>query len=184
MARPASVTGKPIDGTARAPRGDARVSREDFKAALARHACGVVVVTARAQDGPAGLTATSFTSVSLEPPLVSFYVAQSSTTLPHLRAAPTFAVNVLGDHQADLAARFAARDVDRFAAPTRWRPGPGGEPLLAEAAVHLLCTWYATHAVGDHWLVVGRVDGVEHGRPGAEPLLYHRGRFGRFHPHR
>ena len=198
MARPASVTGRSVTGREavrgdreavrsdrKAVRGDRGAVRgDDFRTALARHAAGVVVVTALADAGPAGLTATSFTSVSLDPPLVSFYVAQSSTTLPQLRSARGFAVNVLGHHQSELAARFAAKDVDRFAAPTRWHPGPDGEPLLDDAAVHLLCDWYATHAVGDHWLIIGQVTGVVHGGPDAAPLLYHRGRFGRFHPHR
>ncbi|MCW2915755.1 MAG: flavin reductase domain protein FMN-binding protein [Actinomycetia bacterium] len=172
LARPAPVTGE----------NSPQISAEDFRSALARHAAGVVVVTARPDPGPAGLTATSFTSVSLDPPLVSFYVAQSSTTLPGLREASTFAVNVLGHDQSALAARFAARDVDRFAEPTRWSPGPAGEPLLDGAVAYLLCEWYATYAVGDHWLIVGRVTGIGLGEAEA-PLLYHRGAFGRFHPH-
>ncbi|MGI8336360.1 flavin reductase family protein [Actinomadura scrupuli] len=172
LARPAPVTGEDL----------AQITPEEFRSALARHAAGVVVVTARPEAGPAGLTATSFTSVSLDPPLVSFYVAQSSLTLPRLREAPTFAVNVLGHEQAELAARFAARDVDRFAEPTAWSAGPAGEPLLEGAVAHLVCEWYATHAVGDHWLIVGRVTGVRLGESAA-PLIYHRGVFGRFHPH-
>ncbi|WP_018655512.1 flavin reductase family protein [Actinomadura flavalba] len=160
------------------------VTGDSFRDALARHAAGVVVVTARpARDEPAGLTATSFTSVSLDPPLVSFYVAASSSTFPRLRAAATFAVNVLGHDQAELAARFASRDVDRFAAPTRWRPGPGGEPLLEGAAVRLRCDWHSLREIGDHLLVVGRVIGVEVGAT-ETPLLYHHGRFGHFTAHR
>ena len=164
MARPASVTG------------------DAFRRALGRHAAGVVVVTAESRrDGPVGLTATSFTSVSLDPPLVSFYVAQSSTTLPALQTAATFAVNVLTHGQSGLAARFAARDVDRFDG-TRWHPAPSGEPLLDDVAVHLLCAWHATHAIGDHLLVVGRVTGIRLGEAEA-PLLYHGGRFGGFAAH-
>jgi flavin reductase (DIM6/NTAB) family NADH-FMN oxidoreductase RutF len=172
LARPAPVTGEDF----------AQITQDGFRSALARHAAGVVVVTARPESGPAGLTATSFTSVSLDPPLVSFYVAQSSATLPRLREAPTFAVNVLGHDQAELAARFAARGVDRFAGPTRWSTGPAGEPLLDGAVAHLVCEWYITHSVGDHWLIVGRVTGLRLGEAGT-PLLYHRGSFGRFHPH-
>jgi flavin reductase (DIM6/NTAB) family NADH-FMN oxidoreductase RutF len=172
LARPAPVTGEDFP----------QITGDDFRSALGRHAAGVVVVTARPDSGPTGLTATSFTSVSLDPPLVSFYVAQSSTTLPALQRAPSFAVNVLGHDQAELAARFAARDVDRFAEPTRWSAGPEGEPLLDGAVVQLLCEWYLTHAVGDHWLIVGRVTGAQLGEAEA-PLLYHRGTFGRFHPH-
>ncbi|MDL4777544.1 MULTISPECIES: flavin reductase family protein [Thermomonosporaceae] len=161
------------------------VTGDSFRDALARHAAGVVVVTSQpASGGPAGLTATSFTSVSLAPPLVSFYVAVSSSTFPRLRAAPAFAVNVLGHDQAEVAGRFAARDVDRFAAPTRWRRGPAGEPLLDGAAVRLRCGWHSVQEIGDHLLVVGRVVAVELGAAGTAPLLYHRGRFGRFAAHR
>ncbi|GAA3446520.1 flavin reductase family protein [Planomonospora venezuelensis] len=153
-----------------------------FRRALAVHAAGVVVITAQSGGVPAGMTATSFSSVSLDPPLVAFYVDQDSTTWPRLRAADHFAVNILGSDQAELAARFAGRGVDRFAAPTRWSPGPLGAPLLRDVSAHLVCLPYETTAVGDHILVVGLVaEAVVHG-PG-RPLLYHQGRFGRFIPH-
>ncbi|MFB4316046.1 flavin reductase family protein [Actinomadura sp. 21ATH] len=153
-----------------------------FRRALALHAAGVVVVTAAAGGGPAGLTATSFSSVSLDPPLVSFYVDRSSTTWPALREAGRFAVNILAGDQSALAARFARRGVDRFAPPTRWHPDEHGTPLLDGVCAHLLCVPYDTIAIGDHVLAVGRVTGaaVRDDRP----LLYHRGRFGRFHPER
>src|SRR3954471_15497917 len=107
-----------------------------FRRVLGRHAAGVVVVTG---PGPTGLTATSLTSVSLDPPLVSFCVDRSSTTWPDLRTAEVFAVNVLGGDQAAIATRFARRGVDRFGPPTRWRPGPYGVPILAGITAHLLC---------------------------------------------
>jgi len=157
------------------------VDPETYKAVLARHAAGVVVVTARPSAGPAGLTATSFTSVSLRPPLVAFYVARTSTTWPNLRTAPNFAVNILTEDQSELASRFARSAHDRFAPPTRWRTGPYGAPLLDDAAAHLHCHWHTVSPVGDHWLVVGRVTGAEAGEP-TPPLLYHRGRFGGFQP--
>ena len=150
-----------------------------FRLALRRHAAGVVVVTGQ---GPVGLTATSLTSVSLDPPLVSFCVARDSTTWPDLRQAEFFAVNVLAGDQTAVAARFADRDVDRFGAPTRWRVGPYDVPILCGVAAHLLCEPYDTIALGDHWLVVGLVIGAELGESG-EPLLYHHGRYGAFNPH-
>ncbi|SEG54307.1 NADH-FMN oxidoreductase RutF, flavin reductase (DIM6/NTAB) family [Thermomonospora echinospora] len=160
---------------------DQVIDEDRFRRALALHAAGVVVVTATSGGAPAGLTATSFSSVSLAPPLVSFYVAHTSTTWPSLRAAQRFAVNILSSGQADLATRFALRGVDRFAAPTRWRPAADGTPLLEGVCAHLLCTPHTTIDIGDHVLVVGRVTGVEVRDPG-DPLLYHRGRFGDFHP--
>lgn len=159
----------------------AHVDPETYKAVLARHAAGVVIVTAAPDGGPAGLTATSFTSVSLRPPLVAFYVARTSTTWPGLRTAPGFAVNILNEEQSELAARFARASRDRFAPPTRWHTGPYGAPLLDDAAGHLHCHWHTVTPVGDHWLVVGHVADAEAGAPTA-PLLYHRGKFGAFHP--
>jgi flavin reductase (DIM6/NTAB) family NADH-FMN oxidoreductase RutF len=155
------------------------VDGDSFRRALGRYAAGVVVVTG---PGPVGLTATSFISVSLDPPLVSFCVGRASTTWPDLRKAPTFAVNVLATDQAELASRFAGRGIDRFAPPTSWHPGPGGVPILDGTAAHLLCEPYDTVAMGDHWLVVGLVVETGLGAPGV-PLLYHRGRYGRFSPH-
>jgi flavin reductase (DIM6/NTAB) family NADH-FMN oxidoreductase RutF len=150
-----------------------------FRETLGRHAAGVVVVTG---PGPVGLTATSMTSVSLDPPLVSFCVGRDSTTWPELRTAPTFAINVLSDDQAAIASRFAGRGIDRFAPPTTWRPGPNGVPILEGTTAHLICEPYDTIALGDHWLVVGLVVGTDLGVAG-DPLLYHLGRYGRFDPH-
>jgi flavin reductase (DIM6/NTAB) family NADH-FMN oxidoreductase RutF len=158
------------------------VDRDRFRSALAVHAAGVVVVTARPGGVPVGLTATSFSSVSLSPPLVSFYVDQSSTTWPWLREADQFAVNVLASDQADIAARFARKGIDRFAAPTRWTPGADGVPLLDDVSAHLVCRPHTTVEVGDHILVVGLVTDTVLG-PSGRPLLYHQGRFGRFIPH-
>jgi flavin reductase (DIM6/NTAB) family NADH-FMN oxidoreductase RutF len=158
---------------------DRAVDADEFRQALAVHASGVVVITATSGGAPVGLTATSFCSVSLDPPLVSFYVDQSSTTWPWLRSADHFAVNVLAGDQADLASRFARKGIDRFAEPTRWRPGPLGAPLLQDVSAHLICLPYETRDVGDHVLVVGLVAEAGVRDPG-RPLLYHRGRFGRF----
>lgn len=158
------------------------VGAEPFRRALAVHASGVVVITAQNDGVPVGLTATSFSSVSLEPPLVSFYVDQSSTTWPWLRGADHFCVNILASDQADLAARFATKGVDRFAPPTDWRPGPLGAPLLLDVSAHLICLPYETAEVGDHVLVVGLVAEANTHRHG-RPLLYHQGRFGRFLAH-
>jgi flavin reductase (DIM6/NTAB) family NADH-FMN oxidoreductase RutF len=154
---------------------------DQFRTALAQHAAGVVIVTARPEGVPVGLTATSFSSVSLDPPLVSFYVDQSSTTWPWLRLADHFAVNVLAGHQHDLATRFARRGIDRFAAPTRWRPGPHETPLLEDVSAHLICIPHTTVEIGDHTLVVGLVTAAA--TTPARPLLYHRGQYGRFLPH-
>ncbi|GAA3579871.1 flavin reductase family protein [Nonomuraea rosea] len=169
-------------GSRRAMGAARALDADGFRRALAVHAAGVVVITAQSRSVPVGLTATSFSSVSLDPPLVSFYVDRSSTTWPALRAADHFAVNVLASDQAELASRFARKDVDRFAEPTRWRPGPLGAPLLQDVSAHLICLPHETVDVGDHILVVGLVaEARVHGQ--GRPLLYHQGRFGRFIAH-
>ncbi|TMR07348.1 flavin reductase family protein [Actinomadura soli] len=150
-----------------------------FREALGRHASGVVAITAIVGGTPVGLTATSFTSVSLAPPLISFYIADSSTTWPELRRARLFGVHLLAAEQADLAARFAARGADRFAPPTAWRPSEENVPLIDGAVAHVICDRHETHAIGDHWLVVGHVRRALLNRQ-RSPLLYHKGAFGGF----
>jgi flavin reductase (DIM6/NTAB) family NADH-FMN oxidoreductase RutF len=153
------------------------IQAQHFKDTLKAHAAGVVVVTGQTGGTPAGLTATSFTAVSLDPPLVSFYAAKSSTTWPTLRTAEHFAVNVLAQGQDGIAARFAGRGLDRFAG-TSWYPNEHGVPLLEGAVAQLTCEPYDTIEIGDHELVVGLViDAVVRTEL---PLLYHQGRFGRF----
>lgn len=148
---------------------------EPLRRAMAQHAAAVAVVTG---PGPVGLTVTTFNSASLDPPLVSFLVAKSSATWPRLRDARVFAGNVLAAGQADVADRFARRDTDRFGPHTRWWSGPLGVPLIAGAACHVACELDEVIAVGDHWLVVGRVVHAE--ARGAPPLLRHAGRYGWF----
>lgn len=130
------------------------VSAGVFRQSLARHAAGVVIVTL---PGPAGLTVTSFSSASLDPPLVSFYIGHGSSNWPSVRSATCFAVNVLGHGQQEVAARFARKGADRFGPLTRWSHGPSGLPLLAGATTHLICARHAPVTVGDHDLVIGEV---------------------------
>lgn len=161
---------------------DQTIDADRFRRTLALHAAGVVVVTAAPGGVPAGLTATSFTSVSLDPPLVSFCIERSSPAWPGLAEAELLAVNLLAGHQAPIATRFTRDDVDRFGVPTAWRPGPGGVPLLEEVTAHLLAVPHSVTEIGDHCLMVGLVIGARTGH-GGTPLLYHHGRFGRFIPH-
>jgi flavin reductase (DIM6/NTAB) family NADH-FMN oxidoreductase RutF len=164
--------------------GHAAVDPGTFREALARHAAGVVIVTAsRRTDGaPVGLTATSFSSASLNPPLVSFYIDRSSTTWPSLRTADHFAVNILAGGQSNLANRFARRGIDRFAPPTTWHPHNQHDlPVLDGACAQIICRPHTTLDIGDHTLVIGLVTAVDT-HEGNRPLLYHQGRYGRFLP--
>jgi flavin reductase (DIM6/NTAB) family NADH-FMN oxidoreductase RutF len=151
------------------------VDADTFRRALSRHPAGVAIVTLR---GPAGLTVTSFSSASLAPPLVSFYIGHGSSCWPLVRGAAHFAVNLMGNGCEEVAARFARKGADRFGPLTRWEPGPGGLPLLAGATTHLICTVHALVPVGDHELVIGQVTGATNG-VSAPPLLHHEGRFTR-----
>lgn len=158
------------------------VDGERFRQGLAMHASGVVVITASVEDRPVGLTISSFSSVSLHPPLVSFYIDRASTTWRSFRLAGHFTVNILASDQADVAIRFALKGVDRFAAPTCWSRGPDGVPLLDGVSAHLICRQHSTREVGDHILVIGHVVEVSV-RATSQPLLYHQGRFGRMLVH-
>ncbi len=149
------------------------VGAEEYRAALRRHAAGVVVVTAA---GPVGLTVTSLISLSLEPPLVSFAVAVTASAHDALTAAPTFVVNFLAADQAGIAVRFATTGIDRFAPPLRWSNLATGEPVLLDAPAYLRCAVTDRVPAGDHVLLIGQVlDTRAHRRH--EPLLYHEGRY-------
>jgi flavin reductase (DIM6/NTAB) family NADH-FMN oxidoreductase RutF len=149
---------------------------ELFRSLLRRHAAGVVVVTVPGSP-PSGFTATSFTSVSLHPPLVSFCLNRSASSWPAVSVAEYAAVHVLAHGHEQLARTFATSGIDRFAAPTRWQPGPFGVPLLDDAAAVLVCRIGDRVAAGDHTIVLAEpVDG-QHRDDSQTPLLYHMGRY-------
>lgn len=145
-----------------------------FRSVLARFATGVVVLTGTTPDGPAGLTCQSFSSLSLDPPLVVLSTARSSRTWPRIAATGRFAVNVLGADQQAVSTRFAVSGGDKFAGQG-WRAGALGNPLLDGAIAHVECDIDAVHDGGDHRIVVGRVRALE--APGLDarsPLVYYR----------
>ena len=143
------------------------VDAPTLRSVLRSHASGVAVLTARGSDGrPVGVTLTSFTSISARPALVGFALAGTSNTWALIRDGDWFGVQLLGGRQADVARRFAAPDVDRFAPPTSWHHGPHGVPLLDGCLCWLLCSPYHRVTLGDHHLVVGAVEQVERGVPG------------------
>lgn len=133
----------------------------------------VAVVTALHDEGPVGMTVGSFTSASLDPPLVSFFAGKSSTTWPLVREAGRFCVNVLSAPQHQVAAAFAVRDADRFGG-RRWTRSPLGSPVLAGVLAWLDCELDAVHEVGDHVAVSGLVHGA-HAAAEAHPLVFFRG---------
>jgi len=145
---------------------------------LGRFATGVAFVTAAPDGEPTGLIVNSLTSVSLEPPLVSFCPSRSSLTWSRMRRAGRFGVNVLGRHKQPFAERATPAGADRFAG-LDWTLGPGGAPLLTDALASFECEIVAEHRAGDHWIVVGRVDNLRI-TPVNEPLVFFAGEFGTF----
>ncbi|MFF1909295.1 flavin reductase family protein [Kitasatospora sp. NPDC058218] len=152
-----------------------------LRSALRRHAAGVTVITVTGPGGRAGFTATSFTSVSLEPALVSFYLSATASAAPAVRDAEAFTVHLLREDQQELANRFARSGIDRFAG-TDWHTGPYGTPVLAGAAARLTARPFLLQPVGDHLLVVGEVLDVD--TAGGPPLVHHDGGYGGFAPAR
>ncbi|MGY4915706.1 flavin reductase family protein [Streptomyces sp. 900116325] len=173
------------------PRPDLRAVADDerlpvdparFRRVLGHFATGVAVVTAHDPDdpdGPAGFACQSFASLSLDPPLVTFMVARTSTTWPRIARAGAFCVNILGAEQGALCRGFAVSGADKFAGVT-YRAAPAtGSPLLASVPAWVDCRIQAVHTGGDHLIVVGRVEALG-AADGIGPLLFHRGTFGRF----
>jgi 3-hydroxy-9,10-secoandrosta-1,3,5(10)-triene-9,17-dione monooxygenase reductase component len=149
-----------------------------FRQVLGTFPTGVTVVTAIAADGrPTGMAVGSFTSVSLDPPLVAFLPACTSTSFPRIRTARSFCVNVLGEHQEDLCRVFASSGGDKFAG-VPWSPTPSGAPRLHGVEAWIDCSPYRVTTAGDHYLVIGRVDALDSTDAG-RPMIFHRGRYGR-----
>jgi flavin reductase (DIM6/NTAB) family NADH-FMN oxidoreductase RutF len=144
-------------------------------------ATGVTIVTARTPEGElVGLTANSFNSVSLTPPLVLWSLARSAGSMAAFSAGSHYAINILGAEQQDLARQFAARDVDRYQG-VAFSLGASGAPLLQGAVATFECFNRSRYEEGDHVIFVGEVERCDH-RAGASPLLYHGGRFYTEHP--
>lgn len=155
---------------------DARTLRD----AMGCFATGITIVTARDHDGnPVGLTANSFTSLSLDPPLLLVCIANSAGTAPVLQSAEHFAVNLLQVSQQPTSNRFAGKGEDRFAA-TAWSLGETGVPLLDGSLGSFECRRHAVHDGGDHFILVGEVQRAQF-EPRRDPLLYFRGKYRRLH---
>lgn len=156
-------------------------SQPEFRIALGMFATGVTIVTARTAEGMlVGITANSFNSVSLDPPLVLWSLSRAAASLPAFRAGSHYAINILAADQQELAKRFSAKNVDRFAA-VEFIDGVAGAPLLAGAAATFECFNRSRYEEGDHVIFVGEVERCTY-RVGASPLLFHGGRFYTEHP--
>ncbi|GAB2478138.1 flavin reductase family protein [Jatrophihabitans fulvus] len=157
----------------------ARFAPEVLRSAYASFPTGVTVIAAEFADGPVGMAASSFTSVSLDPPLVSVNIARTSGTWATLRdgmrQGGRLGVSVLADDQPALARQFAARGIDRFAG-VRTTTADGGAVLVDHACLWLECTVFAEFAAGDHVITVLEVHELE-AFPDRPPLVFHSSEF-------
>ena len=152
-----------------------------FRRVLGHYPTGVCVVTALDERAePIAMVVGSFTSVSLDPPLVAFFPARTSTSWPQIERAGKFCVNVLGSDQQPLCKQLSAKGGDRFAGVTH-RTSANGSPILDGVVAWIDCTLDAVHEAGDHYIAVGRVMALEVDRPG-KPLLFFQGGYGEFLP--
>ena len=149
-----------------------------YRTVLGHFATGVVLVTAIDGDEPVGMACNSFTSVSLEPPLVLFCAAKSSTTWPRIRTSGKWAANILDEDGEEVCRLFAQKGADRFAR-IAYAPGRTGSPILEDALAFADCETIAEHDAGDHVIVVGRVVELGYQHEG-KPLLFYRGGYGRY----
>ncbi|NDR58070.1 flavin reductase [Pseudoruegeria sp. M32A2M] len=146
-----------------------------LRTALGAYATGVTVVTCGTDEGPLGFTVNSFTSVSLDPPLVLWCPALLSPRHDAFVAARDFSIHVLEVSQLEISQRFAER-ADDFTG-IDWAESEAGVPHLAGCLTRLDCRHFASHGAGDHTIVIGQVERVTH-RPGT-PLLFALGAYGR-----
>lgn len=152
-----------------------RLDPRELRQALGRFATGVTIVTCRDERGrPIGLTANSFSALSLDPPLVLWSLRSASPSLAAFRAATHFAVNVLGEAQVEMSRRFASAQPDKFA-EGQWSEGMGGVPVLGGCAAVFECHTFDQRETGDHWLFIGRV--LRAGESSLAPLVFQSGRY-------
>lgn len=147
-----------------------------YRSVLGRVPTSVAVIAALRDGAPVGVSVGSFTSVSLDPPLVGFFIARSSTTWPHLEEAGGFCASVLASEQVELCRTFARPGADRFGACT-WTPSPSGRPMIDGATAWIDCDLDQVVDAGDHLLVLGAVRSL-HLADGSEPLVFLGGQYG------
>lgn len=171
--------------TATAQRAVAAVSNETyhhpapdqrtFRDVLGHFCSGITIITTLEGEMPSGFACQSFTSLSIDPPLVLFCVSKSSSTGRTVRRVGRFVVNVLTESQRDMCDIFGRRGADKFSCAD-WSLSPGRSPILDGVLAWLDCSVAAVHDGGDHHIVVGAVESLAHGG-GGEPLLFHRGSY-------
>ena len=164
---------------------DPAFDAQGFREVMGHFPTGVTIVSGMHGDQPVGFTIGSFTSVSLEPPLVGFLPMTDSTTWANMAGSGSFCVNVLSRQQADLCWTFAksGNEAQRYD-EVAWHPGPTGSPIIDRAVAWIDCTVEEVYEMGDHKFVLGRVVALEadadHDGSGPFPLLFFKGTLGGF----
>lgn len=151
-----------------------------FRQVLGNYPTGVAIITASVDGEPVGMVVGSFTSVSLDPPLVAFFADNGSETWAVLAQSESFCVNVLSSSQEVLSRQFVRRGTDRYA-DVAWRAAPSGSPIIEGVVAWIDCDFESITQYGDHQMVVGRVRDLAVEDP-ATPLIFHRGGYGEFNP--
>jgi 3-hydroxy-9,10-secoandrosta-1,3,5(10)-triene-9,17-dione monooxygenase reductase component len=148
----------------------------DYRRVLGHFPTGVTLITAQDADGPVGFACQAFSALSLDPPLVLFSVAHTSTTWPRIKRAGRFCVNFLTAAQGDTCRAFAVSGADKFRG-VKWHESALGSPILDDVHGWVDCTIEAEHPGGDHTIVIGRIHSLD-AHSESEPLVFHRGSFG------
>ncbi|MCH7315638.1 MULTISPECIES: p-hydroxyphenylacetate 3-hydroxylase reductase component [unclassified Acinetobacter] len=152
-----------------------------FRRALGNFATGVTIMTAQNEQGEkVGVTANSFNSVSLDPPLILWSIDKNSSSFPVFEQASHFAVNILSGSQIDLSNKFSRRNIDKYEG-TNYREGAGSAPMLENCSAVFECERHQIIEGGDHWIIVGKV--VNFHDQGRSPLVYHQGAYSGVIPH-
>ena len=151
----------------------------EYRTTLGTYPTGVVIVSADTADGPVGLAIGSFTSVSLDPPLVGFLPGKGSTTWPKIQAAGAFCVNILAADQLAVCRAFSSKDGDKYRSLTH-RTEVTGAPVIDGTLSWIDCTLESVTEAGDHWWVMGRVQAMKVERDDIGALLFYRGNYGDF----
>ena len=148
----------------------------ELRDAFGRFATGVTVVTTRAETGPLGITANSFASVSLDPPLVMWLPARASRRFAPFTQCDRFAIHVMGAGQAEISSGFVSEG--NLFADLDWTEAEDGTPLIADCLARFHCATHAVHEAGDHAIVLGRVLDAQHSK--GQPLIFSGGQYGEF----
>lgn len=152
----------------------------DFRRILGHYPTGVCAITAMSGETPVGMVVGSFTSVSLNPPLVAFFPDRASTSWPRIEKAKRFCVNILSGHQREVCKALSSKAENKFE-NVSYRLSSAGLPIIDDALAWIDCDLDAVHEAGDHFIAVGKVQAlaVEHPH---QPLLFFKGGYGEFSP--